>query len=81
MTKVIDLTIPQGGEVEKKKIEFVKSLESSTSISKASIKPSEYEHIELIAKECCGVYDVMFAYNDDRSDGVIYLGLFNDGVV
>ena len=48
-------------------------------------KPTDWKNIELISginnknryKPC---YDVMFAYDDDRSNGVVILGFWNDGV-
>ncbi len=41
------------------------------------------EHQVLAAKHQVNPnnYDVMFAYNEDRNRGVLYLGYFNDGVV
>ena len=49
-------------------------------------KPTDWQNIELIRgirnknkyKPC---YDVMFAYDDDRSNGVVILGFWNDGIV
>ena len=50
-------------------------------------KPTDWKNIELISgidrrnntyKTC---YDIMFAYDEDRSMGVVILGYWNDGVV
>lgn len=45
--------------------------------------PSDWNHIELIARNYCDGYDLMFAYDDPhkRGDGIAYLGYFNDGIV
>lgn len=79
MTKVILL-----GETDSKKelkpIEFVKSL-INFSFHDAEAKPSEWENIELIARNYNEEFDLMFAYDDNRSDGAIYYGHFNDGIV
>ena len=49
-------------------------------------KPTDWKNIELISgidrrnntyKTC---YDIMFAYDEDRSMGVVILGYWNDGV-
>ena len=46
-------------------------------------EPHRYEHVELICSKYNGVHDVMFAYDhpDDRSEGCLYLGYWNDGLV
>jgi hypothetical protein len=51
-------------------------------------QPYHYEHIELICRDyyCTAPYghpsmDLMFAYDQKRSTGVLYMGYFNDGVV
>lgn len=83
MTKVIILGEAQGAEPEKKKIEFVKYLNTGDdNFVDARNKPSYYANIELIAKNLQSYgYDYMFAYNDDRESGLIYFGYFNDGIV
>jgi hypothetical protein len=45
--------------------------------------PKDYNFIDLICKNYLSGYDLMFAYNyaDNRSVGVLCIGLFNDGVV
>lgn len=45
--------------------------------------PHQYQYIELICKNYSMGLDLMFAYTDplNRSDGVMYAGKFNDGIV
>ena len=43
-------------------------------------KPSDYLFIELICKDYVA-NDLMFAHNGNRSEGVLYMGKWNDGVV
>jgi hypothetical protein len=78
-------------EAKKKPIEFRKSLNTDLefTICINSFSPREYKNIELI---CLGYnthvptdrddnVDLIFAYNDDRRKGILFLGKFNDGVV
>jgi hypothetical protein len=46
-------------------------------------KPTDWQNIELISgiRNNKQYYDIMFAYDDDRSNGVVILGHWNDGVV
>lgn len=79
MTKVIIL-----GEVApkepKKPIEFKLIVMSNGTIDKALLKPNSFDFIELIATSKS--YDIFYAYNkNNRSEGAIFLGHFNDGVV
>lgn len=79
MTKV---TIIGGATpIEKKKpIEFVKYI-GIIGISNALSVPHIWDNIELICKNYGDGYDLMFAYNSNREDGIAYLGYFNDGIV
>lgn len=79
MTKV---TIIGGATpIEKKKpIEFVKSI-GTTYNHPARATALGWDNIELICKDYKDGYDLMFAYNNMRSDGIAYLGHFNDGIV
>ena len=79
MTKVT--IIGEATLIQKKKpIQFARVIHSN-SLEIAVIKPHEWDNIELICKNYgCG-YDLMFAYNHERDQGVAYLGYFNDGVV
>jgi hypothetical protein len=52
-------------------------------VSEEYFHPHSYNFIELICRDYMLGSDLMFAYNDpnDRSDGRLYIGNFNDGVV
>ena len=79
MTKVT--IIGEATPIEKKKpIKFVRVIHSN-SLDMATIKPHEWYNIELICNNYGDGYDLMFAYNDNRDQGIAYLGYFNDGVV
>lgn len=81
MTKVVILGQAEAVEPEKKKIEFVKAINGSGEIVKSYSDPKDYKNIELISIRYIFEFDIMFAYNDNRNNGVLYLGYFNDGVV
>lgn len=71
-------------EEKKKPIEFVKCIQPNVggiSIEEADNAPCEWGYIELISKGDDLPYDTMFAHDGDMSNGVLYLGHFNDGVV
>ena len=78
MTKIIDLTKEAK---ELKPIEFIIYISPDGSHDIAVDKPSEYKFIELNCRKYGGLYDLMFAFNTDKSSGSIYLGHFNDGIV
>ena len=79
MTKVT--IIGEATPIEKKKpIQFVK-LFGTMNITNALSVPHMWNNIELICKNYRDGYDLMFAYNYKREDGMAYLGYFNDGVV
>lgn len=90
-TEKAKTTVTIVGEQQKtaqpKRIEFKKCLAAgSPELVDSSADPSNYKHIELICRNYSGEGegdDIMFAYDDPnrRSDGVLYLGNFNDGVV
>ena len=79
MTKV---TIIGGATpIQKKKpIEFVKVIYVHNN-HLATSSSNEWENIELICKNYADRFDLMFAYNDKRKDGLAFLGHFNDGIV
>jgi hypothetical protein len=81
MTKVIILgEQPENKELEP--IEFVKWLDSEFNFCKAESYPMEWKNIELICKNYQSHgFDLMFAYQDERNKGVLYLGHFNDGII
>lgn len=67
--------------IEKKKpIKFSKCI-SAMGIIDAQAISYMWKNIELISKNYDGGYDLMFAYNYNREDGISYLGHFNDGIV
>ena len=79
MTKVN--IIGEATPIEKKKpIEFVKCI-GAMSILDAQALNYMWKNIELITKNYDGGYDLMFAYNNKRDDGIAYFGYFNDGIV
>ena len=79
MTKVT--IIGEATPIEKKKpIEFVKSIYVHNN-TLATSSPNEWENIELICNNYGSGFDLMFAYNSNRGDGIAYLGYFNDGIV
>ena len=80
MTKVIILA-EQPENKELKPIEFVKHLDSNLEFSSGCSSPKVWENIELICKNYANKFDLMFAYDEDRILGILYLGHFNDGVV
>ena len=78
MTKVIII----GQEPKKKElkpIEFTESLCMNKRFETGCAKPSAWKNIELISSHDC--FDIMFAYDDNRNTGCLYLGHFNDGIV
>jgi hypothetical protein len=83
MTQVIDLTKSEP-QKEKNKIQFLKAILDleGNPLSDPKHIPEDWDVIELI---CRGNYmgkDLMFAYDKgERSNGYLYLGHFNDGVV
>ena len=65
---------------KKKPIELVKTI-STLSILNARAVTHMWKNIELICKNYGNGFDLMFAYNNKREDGIAYLGHFNDGIV
>ena len=84
MTKVIILGEP-AEKKEGKKIEFTHILLVDQSIDSTNASPRSYECIELVVKgyhsDPQEGFDIMYAYNEDRNEGNMYLGHFNDGIV
>jgi hypothetical protein len=70
---------------EKEKIEFKYFLSEHTlEFSDGCILPESCDNIILLSKEQYSkdedFLDLMFAFDDDDSDGALYLGHWNDGV-
>jgi hypothetical protein len=68
------------------KIKFIKVLTGSYEVAKAGVDwsgPTNWDNIELICREYADGMDLMFAYDDAdcRTDGVLYIGYFNEGLV
>ena len=86
MTKTIVLG-EQPDSSYKKPIEFFSTLDVSDSLDvDANIvtsKPHQWNYIELICKNYSPNLDLLFAYNDadDRGEGILVIGRWNDGVV
>jgi hypothetical protein len=66
-----------------KKIVFNKFLDTDDNVESGMCSnPHYYKNIELICKEYNeDLEDLMYAYDDERNAGGLYLGYFNDGVV
>lgn len=86
MTKIIILgDIPK--EKKGKPIVFKQFLTTDLEIIEniSTYTPEDFEVIELICKDYNSnkhnSYDLMFAYDKDRSEGYLFLGQFNDGIV
>ena len=83
MTEIRDLTQHKEKAKEKKPIEFVFQvtdiIENAPEISLPGTLPRSWDHIDRIAHlHGC---DIFHAWDDDESEGVIFIGHFNDGVV
>lgn len=81
MTTIVKILGQEPQEKQKKKIEFVSLLTIGKTFSSVKSNPDDYKNIELICQGYCGKFDIMFAYDNDRSMGYLYLGHFNDGIV
>jgi hypothetical protein len=86
MTKTIVLGEPKDKAINKP-IEFFTHIHVSESdeISAEPVdsRPHEWGFIELICKDYAPNLDLMFAYDDagERSNGILMVGRWNDGVV
>ena len=79
MTKVIILGQEPKKEKKLKPIEFTDFLEITKEIKQTETNPRCWDNIELIGKY--DSFDIMFAYDNDRNKGCLFLGYFNDGVI
>ena len=64
----------------KKPIEFT-WLMLKKNILEPSNRPGSYRNIEIICTDYEDNEDLMFAYDQHRSNGCLYLGHWNDGVI
>lgn len=78
MTKVIVLN-----SKTLKKIELKKCFQSiGDNFIEIDILPNEFKIIELISVNATDLHeDLMFGYNENRNEGCLFLGYFNDGIV
>jgi hypothetical protein len=86
MTQTIVLG-EQKDKAFKKPIEFLTHINILTcddvSAQPVDNEPCDWNYIELICKDYRPNLDLMFAYDNasDRSEGVVIIGRWNDGVV
>jgi hypothetical protein len=80
MTKVIILG-EQPEKKELKPIEFELQLTENSAPRFACHYPKDWENVELICRNYFQALDLMYAYDNDRNKGTVYLGHFNDGIV
>lgn len=83
MTKCIVLGEEPKG---KKKIEFTFAIDPNGTITnKGALDPMHYANLELVRSDYGAInnapFDLMFACDNNRSEGILYLGNWNDGVV
>jgi hypothetical protein len=71
----------QPKEIEKKPIEFKKFFDRDLATVAANTPPNRYMNVELITLKYTDNWDLMFAYDGNRNDGILYLGHWNDGFV
>lgn len=83
-TKCIILGAEVGEKRTLKGIEFNSYLsidkDGDAKIEGTFIYPEKWQNIEFISRYNEKV-DLMFAYDTNRDDGILYLGQWNDGVV
>jgi len=80
MTKCIVIG-EQPTESKKKPIEFVKYIDVNGGKNKPDAQPKDWKNIERIASKFRGMsYSLMYAYDNNRDEGALYLGHWNDGV-
>ena len=81
MTKVI-LLGPASNPVKKiQPIRFVKYLREDHVWKDTKDKPNQFDNIELLCEDYADGWSLLYAYNEHRENGVLFLGYFNDGVV
>lgn len=86
MTKTIVLG-EQQKNADKKPIEFFSLISlidsNNVDVAVSSSKPHEWNYVELICKDYAPNLDLIFVYinPDIRSDGLLIIGRWNDGVV
>jgi len=69
-------------EPKKRRIEFRGTISRDGTPRPPYNRPSNWKNIELISKNYSpDLGDCMFAYDDDKTEGILYFGQWNDGVV
>ena len=68
-------------EEKEKKITFTYNVAVFNKLQISEAEPTEFRNIELMAKNYLEGLDLMFAYNEERHNGLLYLGEWNDGLV
>lgn len=81
MTKVIRLGQTESPK-QLKPIEFEKLLATEGKLIPPTTKPNYWQNIEIICERYNNNGDaLMFAYNENRNNGHLYIGKVNDGIV
>ena len=81
MTKCIVLG-EDNTEKKKNPIKFINYMDGFGKIFNMAPQPCEWMNIELVSLDYRGSrQDLIFAYNENRSDGELYFGRWNDGIV
>ena len=86
MTKTFVIGEPKDNDI-KKPIEFFTNLNvlgiDDVEVETEPTMPCKWDYIELICKDYAPNLDLMFAYDDadDRGNGILIIGRWNDGVV
>jgi len=65
----------------KKEITFEFFMDPNVGKLRANTYPKNFENIELLTLNFHQSLDLMFAYDDVRNYGLLYLGKWNDGIV
>ncbi len=83
MTKIRILGETTPEQKELKPIEFISFIFGDGKIDTDVNSPNNWNNIELVCRNYNSLnLDLMFAYDDnERDDGALYLGHFNDGLV
>jgi hypothetical protein len=83
MTTVIVLDNSKKDNGKLKPIQFTHFISDDGKLDTDVVHPNMWENIELVCKNYNGEnLDLFFAYDDnERDEGGLYLGHFNDGIV
>lgn len=88
MTTKVTVIGDKPGVRKLQKIKFIKVLNGDGEIERAPLfqQPDGWSNIELVCRKYTTGkertrMDLMFAYDNNRTAGCMYLGYFNDGVV